>query len=140
MLSRDQARKLLKSIDSTNIADLRDRALIALMIFSFARVEAVVGMNREDYHNDGTRFWFRLHEKGGKRHEVPAHQNAKEFMDTYLRGAGIAFEKKEPLFRSIDRHGKLTSRRLYRREVLSMSNADRAEQDCRIRSPATLFA
>ena len=28
----------------------------------------------DDYYPNGKRWWIRLHEKGGKRHEVPAHQ------------------------------------------------------------------
>ena len=62
---------------------LRDRALIGVMVFSFARVSAVIGMNGEDYYPDGKRWWFRLHEKGGKFHEVPAHHKAEEYLDAY---------------------------------------------------------
>ena len=77
------------------------------MVFSFARVGAVLGMKVEDYYPKARRAWFRLHEKGGKRHEVPAHHNAEEYMDAYIAAAGIAAEKKTPLFRSIDRHRQL---------------------------------
>lgn len=77
VLTREQARQLLESIDVSTIGGLRDRALIAVMIFSFACVSAVVGMNIEDYYPDGKRWWFRLHEKGGKFHEVPAHHSAE---------------------------------------------------------------
>ena len=41
------------------------------MVYSFARVGAVVNMKVDDYYQNGKRFWFRLHEKGGKHHEVP---------------------------------------------------------------------
>ena len=51
------------------------------MVFSFARVGAVVGMGVEDYYQNGKRCWFRLHEKGGKFHEVPAHHNAEAYLD-----------------------------------------------------------
>ena len=44
-------------------------------------------MNVEDYFQEGKRGWFRLHEKGGKRHEVPAHHNAEAYVDTYLAAA-----------------------------------------------------
>ena len=74
------------------------------MVFSFARVSAALGMKVEDYYTEGRRAWFRLHEKGGKRHEVPAHHNADDYLDAYIAAAGIAAEKKTPLFRSIDRH------------------------------------
>jgi site-specific recombinase XerC len=77
VLNPDEARQLLDSIDTRTIAGLRDRALIGLMVYSFARVSAAVGMDTDDYFQQGKRWWFRLHEKGGKRHEVPAHHNAE---------------------------------------------------------------
>ena len=70
------------------------------MVYSFARVVAALGMRVEDYYSEGRRGWFRLHEQGGKRHEVPAHHNAETYPDAYLDAAGIAGEKKSPLFRS----------------------------------------
>src|SRR5207247_200224 len=84
------------------------------------RVSAAVGMNVEDYFQQGKRWWFRLHEKGGKRHEVPAHHNAEVYLDAYLEAAGIACEKNEPLFRTVERHGRLTASRLTRNDALRM--------------------
>ena len=78
------------------IAQLRDRALIAVMVFSFARVTAALGMKVEDYYTEGRRAWFRLHEKGGKRHEVPAHHNAEDYLDAYIEAAGIAGAEENP--------------------------------------------
>lgn len=66
-------RALLDSIDTTTVVGLRDRALISVMTFAFARIGAVVAMRVEDYCRKGKRWWVRLHEKGGKRHEMPAH-------------------------------------------------------------------
>jgi hypothetical protein len=66
------------------------------MCYSFARVSAVIGMNIEDYYKQGKRSWIRLHEKGGKFHEVPAHHNAEAYLDEYLVAAGIGDERKEP--------------------------------------------
>ena len=120
ILSAGQARQLLDAIDISTIAGLRDRALIGVMVYSFARVSAVIGMNGDDYYPDGKRWWFRLHEKGGKFHEVPAHHKAEEYMDTYLQAAGIVVGKWDSLFRSVDRHRQLTDRRIDRREVLAM--------------------
>src|SRR5215213_6454552 len=84
VLDAGDARTLLDSIDTTTLIGLRDRALIAVMVYSFARVSAVVGMHVEDYFQKGKRWWFRLHEKGGKYHEVPAHHKAEEYIDAYL--------------------------------------------------------
>ena len=63
MLTAEQARHFLDSIDTTNIAGLRDRAIVAVMVYSFARVGAVCAMNIEDYYQNGKRCWLRLHEQ-----------------------------------------------------------------------------
>ena len=57
-------------------------------------------MDVEDYYPKGKRWWFRLHEKGGKRHEMPAHHKAEEYVDAYIEAAELWDQKKEPLFRS----------------------------------------
>jgi integrase/recombinase XerD len=120
VLAPDQARSLLDSIDVSSIAGLRDCAIIGTMVFSFARVSAVGGMNVEDYYPDGKRWWIRLHEKGGRLHEVPAHHSAEAYLDAYLTAAGISGDGKSPLFRSLDRRGSLSERRSSRREILAM--------------------
>jgi site-specific recombinase XerD len=120
VLKADQARTLLDSIKLDSIVGLRDRAIIALMCFTFARVSAMVHMNTEDYYQNGKRWWVRLHEKGGKRHEVPAHHNAEAYLDEYLAAAGIRDEKKSPLFRSVDNRRKLTANPMTRTDVLRM--------------------
>jgi len=129
VLSADQARALLDSIDVSTIIGLRDRALISIMVYTFARVGAVVTMKVEDYFQNGKRWWFRLHEKGGKRHEVPAHHNAEAYVDAYLEAARLWEDKKGPLFRTIDKQmiekgdekqRQLTERGMARNDVLRM--------------------
>ena len=120
VLTAQEARQLLNSIDCSKIIGLRDRALIGVMIYSFARVSATVGMNVSDYYSQGRRMWFRFKEKGGKHHEVPAHHNAEAYLDEYLDRAEIGGQKKGPLFRSISRHRELTNHRMHRADVLRM--------------------
>jgi site-specific recombinase XerD len=121
VLDQDQARELIDSIDVSTLVGLRDRALIGVMIYSFARVSAVVGMNVADYYANGKTWWFRLHEKGGKFHEVPAHHKAEEYLDAYIEAAGIIGEKKAPLFRSaVGKTGTLNLTRLHRLNALQM--------------------
>jgi site-specific recombinase XerD len=120
VLSAEETRALFGSIDAGGIAGLRDRALIGVMAYSFARIGAVLGMDVGDYYQQGKRWWLRLHEKGGKHHEVPAHHVVEEYLDAYLSAAGIAGQKNTPLFRAIDAKRKLTGRRLDRRHALAM--------------------
>ena len=64
-----EARQLLETIDTGALAERRDRALL----YSFARVSAVPRCGGTTTSGQGSRGWLRLHEKGGKRHDVPAH-------------------------------------------------------------------
>lgn len=126
VLKADEARQLIAAIDTASLIGLRDRALIGVMVYSFARVGATLAMRVEDYYTEGRRGWFRLHEKGGKRHEVPAHHNAESYLDAYLAAAGIADDRKGWLFRSIDRERTLTARPMHRNDALRMIK-DRAK-------------
>ena len=120
VLSSAEARKLLESIDTGALAGLRDRALLSVMLYSFARVSAVLGMRRQDYFGQGSRGWLRLHEKGGKRHDVPAHHRAAAALDAYVEAGGLE-EPKAALFQTVDPSGRrLTGRALDRRLALAM--------------------
>jgi site-specific recombinase XerC len=142
VLSEDQARLLLGSIkvrktikkaDGSKTAvpslvGLRDRALIGVMVYSFARISAVVAMQVEDYFANGKRWWVRLHEKGGKRHEMPVHHKLEQFLDEYLDAAAIRDGGKTPLFRSaVGRTGMLTDRPMHRVDAYQMVRRRTAE-------------
>jgi integrase len=112
---------LIESIDITTLLGLWDRALIGVMVYSFARIGAVTRMNVEDYYQNGKRWWLRLHEKGGRFHEVPVHHKAEQYLDAYLRAANLTDSPKTPLFRTLPgRNGRLTDQRLNRREALKV--------------------
>src|SRR5712671_6256583 len=99
-------------------AGLRYRALIGLMVYSFARIGAALGMAAEDVYTHNRHLWVRLREKGGKRHAMPCHHNLDEYLVAYLDGAGLRDDPKGPQFRTIGRGtGKLT------RTVLPQANA-----------------
>jgi site-specific recombinase XerD len=121
VLDQDEARQLLGSIDVSDLVGLRDRALIAVCLYSFARIEAALGMDVDDYFPQGKRWWFRLHEKGGKHHEMPAHHKAEEYVDAYIEAAGLEGRKNTPLFRSaIGKTKQLSERRMTRHAALKM--------------------
>jgi len=110
VLEPAEARALLDSIDATTPAGLRDRALIALMVYSFARIGAALGMKVEDVFTQKRRLWVRLHEKGGKDHAMPCHHNLEQAIVAYLDGSGIENSPKDPLFRTIGRGTEKLSR------------------------------
>jgi site-specific recombinase XerD len=103
VLEPAEARALLDSIDVSTPAGLRDRALISLMVYSFARIGAAVGMKVEDVFTQNRRLWVRLHEKGGKDHAMPCHHNLEQALTIYIERAGLADDLKGPLFRTIGR-------------------------------------
>jgi len=92
VLTSEETRVLLDSIPTTSmtssIAGLRDRALIATMVYTFARINAVLGLRVEDYYIQGRRGWMNLREKGGKQHAVPCHHNLEQYLDEYLAAIG----------------------------------------------------
>lgn len=121
VLSPEQARTLIDSIPTETLVGLRDRALIGVMIYSFARIGAALAMNVDDLFYQRNRLWLRLHEKGGKHHEMPSHHNLEFYLRDYLGTAGMGNEKKTPLFRAIDKKTKaLSDRRLERVHAWSM--------------------
>ena len=135
VLTAEEARALLDSIrtvrtvqhgDGTETEEplllgLRDRALIGAMVYTFARVSAVLRMRVRDYFVQGRRGWVRLHEKGGKEHAVPCHHNLELYLDSYLAAAGIAEDLDGPLFRTAaGRTGLLTAKPLWQQDAYRM--------------------
>jgi site-specific recombinase XerD len=110
VLSPKEARRLLESIDVSTQSGLRDRALIGLMVYSFARIGAALAMKVDDVYVQDRRLWVRLHEKGGKRHEMPCHHNLESYLHAYLDGGGVRHDPKGPLFRTIGRNTRLLTR------------------------------
>jgi site-specific recombinase XerC len=94
VLDPAEARQLIDAIDATTVIGLRDRALIGLMVYSFARIGAAITMRVEDVYSQNRRLWVRLHEKGGKQHSMPCHHNLESYLHDYLVGAGLAHDSR----------------------------------------------
>ena len=91
------------------------------MVYTFARVGAAVGMRVGDIYVQGRRTWARLHEKGGKLHEMPCHHNLDEYLHAYVDAAGIAGDDKSWLFRTaVGRSGALSERPMRQGDVCRM--------------------
>jgi site-specific recombinase XerD len=115
-----EARALLDAIDVSTLAGLRDRALVGLMVYSFARVGVAIAMQIEDVYVQGHRTWIRLHEKGGKVHEMPCHHKLDEYLHAYIDGAQLV-EGKGWLFRSaMGRTGQLSKNPMRQSDVYRM--------------------
>src|SRR3546814_3762097 len=53
--------------------------------------------------------WVRLHEKGGKQHEMPCHHNLEDYLTAYIDVCELRAQAKGPLFRTIARGTKRLS-------------------------------
>jgi site-specific recombinase XerD len=121
VLSAEEARKLLDSIDASSHVGLWDRALIALMVYTFARIGAALKMKVEDVYTQKRRTWVRLHEKGGKRHEMPCHHNLETYLNVYVESAGISTNPKNTLFpTALGRTGLLSDRPMTQADAYRM--------------------
>ncbi len=113
--------RILDGIPTDTLVGLRDRALIGLMAYTFARVGAAVAMNVGDFFAQGTGYLVRLREKGGKRTQIAAHHLLVEYLTAYLDAAGIANEPGTPLFRTTYRKTKkLTENRILQPDAWRM--------------------
>jgi len=104
VLDAAEWRKLIDSIPTETVRDLRDRALIATLTYSFARITAALRMKVEDLRPKGAGWQIQLHEKGGKQHVMPCHHALAETLRAYIDAAGIAEDRKGFLFRTSPRH------------------------------------
>jgi site-specific recombinase XerD len=121
VLSSEEATALPASIDVSTVVGQRDRAIMAVMTYTFARVGAVVALTIEDYFPQKKRWWLRLHEKNGKVNEMPCHHKLESHLDEYIEAAGTEDDRERPLFRSaIGKTGRLSDRPMLRGDVWRM--------------------
>lgn len=119
-LTVKQARHLLASISTRNSVGLRDRAVIAMMIYTAVRAGAVVKLCRRDFFIDANQFVLRFDEKGGKLRDIPVRHDLEEFIREYLSAVGET-SSEAPLFRSaIGKTGRISDNGLSQNDVLRM--------------------
>jgi integrase len=115
-----EARRLIDAIDTKSVIGLRDRALIGLMVYSFARIGAATAMRVEDVASQNRRLWLRLPDKGGERRAMPCHRRLEAYLREYIDGAGLAGEPKALLFQTCSRAGRLTGNPLPQANAYAM--------------------
>jgi site-specific recombinase XerD len=94
--------QLLDSLPEDPVG-LRDRALIGVMAYSFARIGAALALDVGDYFAQGRTSWLRLREKGGRRRQIAVHHVLEGYLDAYLAAAPAA--RGVPLFRTAPGRG-----------------------------------
>lgn len=120
---RDEARLFLASVHTTDLAGLRDRAILSVLVYTAARVSAVAKLKVSDFYAGGRERWL-LHfeEKGGKHREIPVRHDLRELLQRYLAASALAgAAPSSPLFQSVDwKTGQLTGRTMTQGDVLRM--------------------
>lgn len=109
-ITRQQATRLLQSIDTARLVGLRDRAAIGMMIFTAARAGAIARLRMKHLRHDGSQWMLRFEEKGGKSREIPVRHDLERLLRDYVKDAGLADAAGDtPLFRTAFRtSGQLT--------------------------------
>ena len=121
IVSAEEASRLLDSIDTRNLVGLRDRALIATMLFTFIRVSEAIALKVDDYYHQDRDGFVRVTQKGGVEDIKPVHHQLERYLDAYIDAAGIAGDRNSPLFRSSRGKARtLTERALDRRNAWDM--------------------
>ena len=121
VLDAEEVRALFDSIETNTLIGLRDRALMAVMVYSFSRIGAATKMKLKDVFVEGKHAFIRLHEKRGKRRELPTHQALHGHLSAYIKAAGLDDEE-APLFRSFKR-ATLTKRQLQTSQANGLGQA-----------------
>jgi len=145
ILTAEETRKFIEGLPTRSVKDKRDKAIIGVLTYTFARVSAIVRMERDDYYQAGRRWKVRLREKGGKHRDIPLHHKAKDYLDAYLETTPEAVDGESsteswetpnsvnsntdsspdetenlPLFRTMTRRKTLSGRPMSRTSVLRM--------------------
>jgi site-specific recombinase XerD len=121
-----EVQKLLGVVETSTHTGLRDRALLGVLAYTFARIGAVVTLKVEDYYPSGETFLLRFKEKGGNEKELPVHHKLEELLDQYLKATGLEKEPESPLFpAALGKTGKISrpSARAYRRREHAQTTA-----------------
>jgi site-specific recombinase XerD len=121
-ITLEQARTLMRSVDTGHLVGLRDRAILAMLAYTVCRAGAVAKLRLGDFQDDGTQYVLRFQEKGGKSREIPVRHDLEGHIRAYLDAAGIAGEHKDrPLFRSTaGKTKRLTANPLTTKDVCRM--------------------
>lgn len=114
--------EFIDSIEPETLQDLQERAMVALMSFSCARVGALTKMKQEDAYEEDGRLYVRLHEKRDHRHYVPCHPELEGYLKEFLARSRKPSDECDPnpagwLFRRWDKKRKVLTGRPISRMV-----------------------
>lgn len=107
-ISKEEAHRLLASLPLNHVIEFRDRAIMGVLLYSWARISATLDMNGRDFYLDQGHWWISFTDKGSKKRHLPLNRTAARYLREYLKRAGIRDEPDAPLFRPTDGKGEVT--------------------------------
>lgn len=93
-----QARALLHSVSTAHVVGLRDRAILATLMYTACRVGAVSKLRLRDFYSDGRQHYLRFDEKGGAERQIPCRHDLQGYIEEYI--AVAQGDADAPLFRA----------------------------------------
>lgn len=96
-----QARALLAAPDASTLRGMRDRAILATLLYHGLRRAELCSLRLVDVHDRRGVRHLQVHGKGSKIRYVPLHPAAAGAITAYLEAAGHGDIKTEPLFRPV---------------------------------------
>lgn len=121
-ISIDQARQLLASLDTTHVIGLRDRAILAILVYTSSRAGAVAKLKRGDFYSAGEQHMLHFTEKGGKSREIPVRHDLQELVSAYIDAAGLRDAPKDtPLFQTaLKKQRRLSGKKIHPDDICRM--------------------
>jgi integrase/recombinase XerD len=115
-------RRLLASLHTSTVVGLRDRAIIAILVYTAARAGAVSSLRRGSFYHAGDQWMLHFEEKGGKSREIPVRHDLEQILFAYINASGVCdAPKHSPLFRTAYRKtGRLTEHGMYVVDICRM--------------------
>jgi len=116
------ARKLLASMDTSHVVGLRDRALLAVLVYTGSRAGAAAKLKRGDFYHAGGQWMLHFEEKGGKSREIPVRNDLKEMISAYIDAVGLREAAKDtPLFQSaLKKKRRLSGKAIHVNDICRM--------------------
>lgn len=113
------ARALLRSIATSDVVGLRDRAILATLMYTACRVGAVSKLRLRDFYTDGRQYYLRFDEKGGADRQIPCRHDLQGYIEEYIAAAPCGPDA--PLFRAaLGRTLQLSGRPLHPKDIHRM--------------------
>lgn len=116
------ARKLLASVDTSHVIGLRDRAILAVLVYTGSRAGAAAKLKCGDFYQTGGQWMLHFNEKGGKSREIPVRNDLKDIIAAYTDAAGLTTASKDtPLFQSaLKKQRRLSGRAIHVNDICRM--------------------